>query len=88
MWFPDLESLIAKTKPAAVCAFNSIYEHLEVVEKCAPKGIHVMVEKPLAVNMDHLKKKQESCSEIPDSAINQFRNYLVFISCQGMENGQ
>ena len=56
LWFPDLETLISKTRPEAVCAFNSIYEHLEVVKICAPKGIHVMVEKPLAVNMDHLNQ--------------------------------
>ncbi len=58
LWFPTLEKLIEKTKPEAVCAFNSIFEHLEVVKICAPKGIHVVVEKPLAVNMDHLKQIQ------------------------------
>lgn len=54
MWFPTLEALIQQTNPEAVCAFNSIYEHLSVVETCAPKGIHVIVEKPLAVNNQHL----------------------------------
>lgn len=54
LWFKSLDELIKKTKPDAVCAFNSIYEHLEVVKLCAPKGIHVIVEKPLAVNNDHL----------------------------------
>jgi predicted dehydrogenase len=58
LWFPTLEELIRKTKPEAVCAFNSIFEHLEVVKICAPKGIHVIVEKPLAVNVDHLKQMQ------------------------------
>ena len=56
LWFATLDELIAKTKPEAVCAFNSIFEHLEVVKTCAPKGIHVMVEKPLAVNNDHLNQ--------------------------------
>jgi predicted dehydrogenase len=56
LWFPTLEALIAKTKPEAIAAFNSIYEHLEVVKVCAPKGIHVIVEKPLAVNMNHLNQ--------------------------------
>jgi len=56
--YDDLETMLAKTKPEAVCAFGSIYEHLEVVEKCAPLGIHVMVEKPLAVNMEHAKKME------------------------------
>ena len=54
--YPDLETLIAETQPEAVCAFGSIYEHLHVVQICAPKGIHVMVEKPLAVNLKHAKK--------------------------------
>jgi predicted dehydrogenase len=53
LWFASLEEMIAKTKPEAVTAFGSIYEHLQVVQVCAPKGIHVMVEKPLAVSKDH-----------------------------------
>ena len=56
LWFSNLEELIRKTKPQAVCAFNSIFQHLEVVKTCAPKGIHVIVEKPLAVNMEHLNQ--------------------------------
>lgn len=54
--FNTMEALIAQTQPEAVTAFGSIYEHLEVVETCAPLGIHVMVEKPLAVSLDHAKK--------------------------------
>lgn len=54
--YDDLETMIEKTKPEGVVAFNSIYEHLSTVEMCAPKGIHVMVEKPLAVNMKHADK--------------------------------
>ncbi|MDH5396893.1 MAG: Gfo/Idh/MocA family oxidoreductase [Cyclobacteriaceae bacterium] len=56
IWYRSLDEMLEKTKPEAVCAFNSIYEHLEVVEKCAPLGIHVMVEKPLAVSMEHAEK--------------------------------
>lgn len=54
--YDSLEEMIAATKPEAVTAFGTIYDHLEVVETCAPKGIHVMVEKPLAVSQDHAKK--------------------------------
>lgn len=53
LWFSSLEEMLTKTKPEAVTAFGSIYDHLAVVKTCAPLGIHVMVEKPLAVNMDH-----------------------------------
>ncbi|UII78043.1 Gfo/Idh/MocA family protein [Flagellimonas sp. CMM7] len=54
--FNTLEEMIAATKPEAVTAFGTIYDHLEVVEACAPKGIHVMVEKPLAVSLQHAKQ--------------------------------
>ncbi|QKG54529.1 Gfo/Idh/MocA family protein [Hymenobacter sp. BRD67] len=56
--YPTLEEMIAKTKPQAVTAFGSIYEHLAVVKACAPRGIHVMVEKPLAVSLDHARQMQ------------------------------
>jgi len=54
--YPSIEAMIDATQPEAVCAFNPIYDHLKTVEICAPKGIHVMVEKPLAVNWEHTKK--------------------------------
>lgn len=54
--YDTMEEMFAATEPEAVTAFGSIYEHLEVVEACAPRGIHVMVEKPLAVNLAHAKK--------------------------------
>ena len=56
LFFDDFEKMLNQVKPEAVLAFGSIYEHLSVVEACAPKGIHVMVEKPLAVNMEHALK--------------------------------
>jgi len=54
--YDSLEEMIQQTQPEAITAFGSIYEHLEVVETCAPKGIHVMVEKPLAVSLKHAEK--------------------------------
>jgi predicted dehydrogenase len=56
--YSSLEEMLDKCKPEAVCAFNSIYEHLETVKACAPRKIHVMVEKPLAVSLDHAKQMQ------------------------------
>jgi predicted dehydrogenase len=56
--FNTMEEMISKTHPQAVAAFGTIFEHLAVVETCAPKGIHVMVEKPLAVSMIHAKKME------------------------------
>ena len=58
MVFGTMEEMITAVKPEAVTAFGSIYAHLSVVETCAPLGIHVMVEKPLAVSMKHAKKME------------------------------
>lgn len=54
--YTSMEEMIAKVKPEAVLAYNSIYDHLKVVEYCAPRHIHVMVEKPMAVSLDHANK--------------------------------
>ena len=53
LFFSDINEMLDKTKPEVVVAYGSIYDHLEVVKACAPRHIHVMVEKPLAVNMEH-----------------------------------
>ena len=57
--YPSMEEMFAKVIPDGVTAFGSIYEHLEVVQACAPRGIHVMVEKPLAVSTAHAKEMKE-----------------------------
>jgi predicted dehydrogenase len=56
LFYEDLEKMLDETKPEVVVAYGSIYDHLRVVEACAPRGIHVMVEKPLAVNQEHALK--------------------------------
>jgi predicted dehydrogenase len=57
--YTDLVKMLDEVKPDAVVAFGSIYDHLAVVEACAPRGIHVMVEKPLAVSMKHAQRMAE-----------------------------
>ncbi len=54
--YNSMEELVDGQNLEAVTAFGSIYDHLKIVEFFAPKGIHVMVEKPLAVSMDHANK--------------------------------
>jgi predicted dehydrogenase len=53
MVYSDLDEMLEALQPEAVCAFGPIYDHLRVVEACAPRKIHVMVEKPLAVSLEH-----------------------------------
>lgn len=59
MVFPSMEAMTNTVKPEAVTAFGSIYDHLKVVEHFAPMGVHVMVEKPLAVSIKHAKKMEK-----------------------------
>ena len=54
--YPTLEEMVAARQPAAVAAFGNIFDHLAIVEFCAPRGIHVMVEKPLAVSTEHAQR--------------------------------
>ena len=63
MVYSTIDEMVTAVKPEAVTAFNTIYDHLAVVEYCAPRGIHVMVEKPLAVSMEHANKMQELAEE-------------------------
>ncbi len=57
--YTSIEDMLDDVKPEAVTAFGTIFEHLQVVEAAAPRGIHVMVEKPLAVSWEHAKKMKD-----------------------------
>ncbi len=46
----DLPKMLDERKPQAIWAFTNTYDHLAVVEAAASRGIHVIVEKPLAVD--------------------------------------
>ncbi len=51
--YDSLSEMIKETDPEAIAAFGPTFDHLAVVRASAPAGIDVMVEKPLAVNMEH-----------------------------------
>ncbi len=61
--FNTMEELYTTIQPEAVTAFNTIYGHLEVVEFFAPKGVHIMVEKPLAVSWEDAQKMASLAKE-------------------------
>jgi predicted dehydrogenase len=52
-FFTDLGAMLDAVKPEAVATFTSTYDHPVIVEACASRRIPVMMEKPLAVSMDH-----------------------------------
>jgi predicted dehydrogenase len=50
--FPDLEEMLERAHPQAVLVYTNTYDHRHVVEICARHGVHVMMEKPLAVSLE------------------------------------
>ncbi len=56
LWYPSVGEMLDKTHPEAVTTFTSTYDHLAVIQECAKRKVHVMVEKPLAVSMEHAKQ--------------------------------
>lgn len=56
LFYTDLKTTVLKKKPDAVLGYNEVAGHLGVVEICAPLGIPVMVEKPLAATLQQAKQ--------------------------------
>ncbi|MDP6042810.1 MAG: Gfo/Idh/MocA family oxidoreductase, partial [Candidatus Latescibacteria bacterium] len=50
--YGDFVELLDAETPDAVLAFTPTAHHAQVVELCAPRGIHVMVEKPMAATLE------------------------------------
>jgi predicted dehydrogenase len=44
--------MLDRTHPQAVLVYTNTYDHRRVVEVCARRGVHVMMEKPLAVSLE------------------------------------
>jgi predicted dehydrogenase len=49
--FSSLDALIAESAPDIVVICSTTREHTDLVERLAPHGIHVMLEKPFAVSL-------------------------------------
>lgn len=56
LFFTDLKQLVIEKKPDAVLGYNAVAKHVDIVEICAPLGIAVMVEKPLAATLSQAKR--------------------------------
>jgi predicted dehydrogenase len=50
LYYARLDDMLQQAHPQAVLMYTSTYDHRAVVEACAQRGIHVMMEKPLAVS--------------------------------------
>jgi predicted dehydrogenase len=58
--YSSLEQMLDKAKPQAVATMTSTFDHKRVVEVCAARGVHVMMEKPLAVSVAHGRAMAEA----------------------------
>jgi len=56
LFYDDMNTMLEKVKPEGILGFGTTLQHLGVVEACAPKGIHVMVEKPMATTVADAEK--------------------------------
>jgi len=61
--FADTEEMLKKTKPQAVLTYTNTFDHRRVVELCAKLGIHVMMEKPLAVSLEDGLAMEKAAAE-------------------------
>lgn len=50
LYFASIGEMAAKAHPDAALVFTSTFDHTAVVEECARHGIHVLMEKPMAVS--------------------------------------
>src|SRR5581483_11656080 len=61
--FTDLEDMLVKTHPQAVLVYTNTFDHRRVVEICARHGVHVMMEKPLAVSLSDARAIENAARE-------------------------
>ena len=60
--FSDLGRMLDAVKPEAVATFTSTIDHAGVVEAAAQRHIPVMMEKPLAVDMNEARRIQKAAA--------------------------
>ncbi len=61
--FAGLEQMLQASHPQAVLVYTNTYDHRSVVEVCARYGVHVMMEKPLAVSLADARAIQQSAAQ-------------------------
>jgi len=60
LYFRNIQEMISQVHPQAVLVFTAPSEHRRVVEECATLGVHVMMEKPLAISYNDALAIQEA----------------------------
>lgn len=61
--FRTVQEMIEKTRPEAIAAFGSTFDHPLVVEAAAQAKLPVMMEKPLAVSHEHAERIRQAAAQ-------------------------
>jgi predicted dehydrogenase len=61
--FTSLEEMLQKAHPQAVLVYTNTFDHRKVVEICARRGVHVMMEKPLAVSLEDARAIEHAAQQ-------------------------
>ena len=57
--YDSLDRMLEGAKPEVVSGMTSIRDHVQIVEACAPRGVHVFLEKPLAYSLADARRMAE-----------------------------
>lgn len=63
LFFTSIDQMLDRVEVDAVAAFTTTFDHPAIVTACAPRGIPVMMEKPLAVSMEHARIIEEAARQ-------------------------
>jgi UDP-N-acetylglucosamine 3-dehydrogenase len=72
--YTDFDQLIALAQPEAVCVCLPTYLHKTYVLKLAALGIHVICEKPIALQVEDAREMEEACRQ---SGVRLFIGHVV-----------
>src|SRR5205823_2727054 len=50
LYFSSIDEMVSKVRPQAALIFTNTFDHTKAVEECAKRGVHVMMEKPMAIS--------------------------------------
>lgn len=63
LYYATSAAMLDAAKPEAVSVMSSIKDHLPAVEACAPRGVHMLLEKPLAFSASDAHRIESLANE-------------------------
>lgn len=63
LYHASLEGMLDAAKPEAVSVMGPVADHLAAVEACAPRRVHLLIEKPLAFDAEDARRMESLARE-------------------------